>query len=132
MSVMLQCRSCLNVVSFFMTVLMHGAFSSHCLSFTPWLFFSLQTCLRHPDCESARINKNAVFQRMRLALEQVIEIVTDARSSGDAKALPISIYAGIKDLKVQLWFKSLSTQILWMALQFLRCQNQTHDSLFFF
>lgn len=82
------------------------AFRSHSPSFTLRLFFSLQTCLRHPDCESARINKNAVFQRMRLALEQVIEIVTDARSSGEAKALPISIYAGIKDLKVQLWGKS--------------------------
>lgn len=72
-----------------------GCFSSH------------QTCLRHPDCESARMNKNAVFQRMRLALEQVIEIVTGARSNGDAKAHPISIYAGIKDLKVWLWVKSL-------------------------
>ncbi|XP_027031418.1 alpha-catulin isoform X2 [Tachysurus fulvidraco] len=66
---------------------------------TMMLLTASKTCLRHPDCESARINKNAVFQRMRLALEQVIEIVTDARSSGEAKALPISIYAGIKDLK---------------------------------
>ncbi len=38
---------------------------------------------------------------MRLALEQVIEIVTDTRSGGEAKALPVSIYAGIKDFKVQ-------------------------------
>ncbi|XP_017310367.1 alpha-catulin isoform X1 [Ictalurus punctatus] len=66
---------------------------------TMMLLTASKTCLRHPDCESARINKNAVFQRMRLALEQVIEIVTDARSSGEPKALPISIYAGIKDLK---------------------------------
>ncbi|XP_058233710.1 alpha-catulin isoform X2 [Hemibagrus wyckioides] len=66
---------------------------------TMMLLTASKTCLRHPDCESARINKNAVFQRMRLALEQVIEIVTDARNSGEAKALPISIYAGIKDLK---------------------------------
>ncbi|KAI5621848.1 alpha-catulin, partial [Silurus asotus] len=66
---------------------------------TMMLLTASKTCLRHPDCESARINKNAVFQRMRLALEQVIEIVTDARSSGEAKTLPISIYAGIKDLK---------------------------------
>ncbi|RXN05383.1 alpha-catulin-like isoform X3 [Labeo rohita] len=61
-----------------------------------------KTCLRHPDCESARINKEAVFQRMRLALEQVIEIVTDTRSCGEAKALPVSIYAGIKDFKVKV------------------------------
>ncbi|KAM9494562.1 alpha-catulin isoform 1-T1 [Clarias gariepinus] len=66
---------------------------------TMMLLTASKTCLRHPDCESARINKNAVFQRMRLALEQVIEIVTDARSSAEAKALPISIYAGIKDIK---------------------------------
>ncbi|KAK3532371.1 hypothetical protein QTP86_016721, partial [Hemibagrus guttatus] len=66
---------------------------------TMMLLTASKTCLRHPDCESARINKNAVFQRMRLALEQVIEIVTDAWSSGEAKSLPISIYAGIKDLK---------------------------------
>ncbi|KAF4073872.1 hypothetical protein AMELA_G00248170 [Ameiurus melas] len=66
---------------------------------TMMLLTASKTCLRHPDCESARINKNAVFQRMRLALEQVIEIVTDARSSGEPKALPMSIYAGIKDLK---------------------------------
>uniref|UniRef100_A0A4W4GLI6 Alpha-catulin n=1 Tax=Electrophorus electricus TaxID=8005 RepID=A0A4W4GLI6_ELEEL len=68
---------------------------------TMMLLTASKTCLRHPDCESARINKDAVFQRMRLALEQVIEIVTDARTSGEAKVLPISIYAGIQDFKVQ-------------------------------
>ncbi|KAG7245002.1 hypothetical protein INR49_023568 [Caranx melampygus] len=57
------------------------------------------TCLRHPDCESARINKDAVFHRMRCALEQVIEIVTEARSCGENKILPASIYNGIKDFK---------------------------------
>uniref|UniRef100_A0A8B9KVQ8 Alpha-catulin n=1 Tax=Astyanax mexicanus TaxID=7994 RepID=A0A8B9KVQ8_ASTMX len=66
---------------------------------TMMLLTASKTCLRHPDCESARINKDAVFQRMRLALDQVIEIVTDARTSGEAKTLPISIYAGIKDFK---------------------------------
>ncbi|XP_051948386.1 alpha-catulin-like isoform X2 [Xyrauchen texanus] len=69
---------------------------------TMMLLTASKTCLRHPDCESARINKEAVFQRMRLALEQVIEIVTDARSSGEAKALHVSIYAGIKDFKVKV------------------------------
>ncbi|KAL7829522.1 hypothetical protein AOLI_G00304070 [Acnodon oligacanthus] len=66
---------------------------------TMMLLTASKTCLRHPDCESARINKDAVFQRMRLALDQVIEIVTDARTSGEPKALPMSIYAGIKDFK---------------------------------
>uniref|UniRef100_A0A3B4BRQ3 Alpha-catulin n=1 Tax=Pygocentrus nattereri TaxID=42514 RepID=A0A3B4BRQ3_PYGNA len=68
---------------------------------TMMLLTASKTCLRHPDCESARINKDAVFQRMRLALDQVIEIVTDARTSGESKALPMSIYAGIKDFKVE-------------------------------
>lgn len=62
--------------------------------------FFPKTCLRHPDCESARINKDAVFHRMRCALEQVIEIVTEARSCGENKILPASIYDGIKDFKV--------------------------------
>lgn len=62
--------------------------------------FLRKTCLRHPDCESARINKDAVFHRMRCALEQVIEIVTEARSCGENKILPASIYDGIKDFKV--------------------------------
>ncbi|XP_030644831.1 alpha-catulin isoform X2 [Chanos chanos] len=66
---------------------------------TMMLLTASKTCLRHPDCESARINKDAVFHRMRCALDQVIEIVTDARPSGEAKALPDSIYAGIKDFK---------------------------------
>ncbi|KAM4539202.1 alpha-catulin [Odontesthes bonariensis] len=66
---------------------------------TMMLLTASKTCLRHPDCESARINKDAVFHRMRCALEQVIEIVTEARSCGENKILPASIYNGIKDLK---------------------------------
>lgn len=66
---------------------------------TMMLLTASKTCLRHPDCESARINKDAVFHRMRCALEQVIEIVTEARSCGDSKVLPISIYNGIRDFK---------------------------------
>ncbi|XP_071776271.1 alpha-catulin [Centroberyx gerrardi] len=66
---------------------------------TMMLLTASKTCLRHPDCESARINKDAVFHRMRCALEQVIEIVTEARSCGDNKILPASIYNGIKDFK---------------------------------
>ncbi|KAM4630882.1 alpha-catulin [Polymixia lowei] len=66
---------------------------------TMMLLTASKTCLRHPDCESARINKDAVFHRMRCALEQVIEIVTEARSCGENKVLPASIYNGIKDFK---------------------------------
>ncbi|XP_035537334.1 alpha-catulin [Morone saxatilis] len=66
---------------------------------TMMLLTASKTCLRHPDCESARINKDAVFHRMRCALEQVIEIVTEARSCGENKSLPASIYDGIRDFK---------------------------------
>uniref|UniRef100_A0A674NQT5 Alpha-catulin n=1 Tax=Takifugu rubripes TaxID=31033 RepID=A0A674NQT5_TAKRU len=66
---------------------------------TMMLLTASKTCLRHPDCESARINKDAVFHRMRCALEQVIEIVTESRSCGENKILPASIYDGIKDFK---------------------------------
>uniref|UniRef100_H3CBU6 Catenin (cadherin-associated protein), alpha-like 1 n=1 Tax=Tetraodon nigroviridis TaxID=99883 RepID=H3CBU6_TETNG len=66
---------------------------------TMMLLTASKTCLRHPDCESARINKDAVFHRMRCALEQVIEIVTESRSCGENKILPASIHDGIKDFK---------------------------------
>ncbi|XP_063042042.1 alpha-catulin [Engraulis encrasicolus] len=73
---------------------------------TMMLLTASKTCLRHPDCESARMNKDAVFQRMRYALEQVIEIVTDSRpgagagGAGDAQSvMPISLYTGIKNFK---------------------------------
>ncbi|KAJ6661425.1 hypothetical protein lerEdw1_015054 [Lerista edwardsae] len=66
---------------------------------TMMLLTASKTCLRHPDCESARINKGAVFHRMRLALEQVIEIVTDSRLGGENEQGPVSIYSGIKEFK---------------------------------
>uniref|UniRef100_A0ABM5GA82 Alpha-catulin n=1 Tax=Pogona vitticeps TaxID=103695 RepID=A0ABM5GA82_9SAUR len=66
---------------------------------TMMLLTASKTCLRHPDCESARVNKAAVFHRMRLALEQVIEIVTDCRPSGENEPGPVSIYTGIKEFK---------------------------------
>ncbi|XP_072267985.1 alpha-catulin isoform X1 [Pyxicephalus adspersus] len=66
---------------------------------TMMLLTASKTCLRHPDCESARINKEGVFQRMRLALEQVIRIVTDSRPNGETEIVPISIYSGIKEFK---------------------------------
>ncbi|KAJ8415773.1 hypothetical protein AAFF_G00403300 [Aldrovandia affinis] len=69
---------------------------------TMMLLTASKTCLRHPDCESARINKDAVFQRMRFALELVIQIVTDTRPSTDAEVLPVSIYAGIGNFKAKV------------------------------
>uniref|UniRef100_A0A8C4PAE5 Alpha-catulin n=2 Tax=Dromaius novaehollandiae TaxID=8790 RepID=A0A8C4PAE5_DRONO len=66
---------------------------------TMMLLTASKTCLRHPDCESARINKDGVFHQMRLALEQVIEIVTDSRSNGEDELASISIYSGIRVFK---------------------------------
>nr|XP_025038885.1 alpha-catulin [Pelodiscus sinensis] len=66
---------------------------------TMMLLTASKTCLRHPDCESARLNKEGVFHRMRLALEQVIEIITDSRPSGENEMVPICIYASIKVFK---------------------------------
>ncbi|MGH0139260.1 UNVERIFIED_CONTAM: hypothetical protein FKN15_037208 [Acipenser sinensis] len=68
---------------------------------TMMLLTASKTCLRHPDCDSARINKDGVFQRMRLALEQVIVIVTEARPNGEGDILPVSIYMGIREFKVR-------------------------------
>lgn len=62
----------------------------------------LKTCLRHPSCESAHKNKEGVFDRMRAALEKVIEIVTDCRLSGEADGSSVSIYTGIRELKVRI------------------------------
>uniref|UniRef100_A0A8D0HAW9 Alpha-catulin n=1 Tax=Sphenodon punctatus TaxID=8508 RepID=A0A8D0HAW9_SPHPU len=66
---------------------------------TMMLLTASKTCLRHPDCESARMNKEGVFHRMKLALDQVIEIVTDSRPNGEGDMVPISIYNGIKEFK---------------------------------
>ncbi|XP_067425994.1 alpha-catulin isoform X4 [Emydura macquarii macquarii] len=66
---------------------------------TMMLLTASKTCLRHPDCESARLNKEGVFHRMRLALEQVIEIVTDSRPRGENEMAPISIYSSITEFK---------------------------------
>ncbi|XP_078394647.1 alpha-catulin isoform X4 [Cetorhinus maximus] len=69
---------------------------------TMMLLTASKTCLRHPDCESARVNKGGVFHRMRLALDQVIEIVTDSRQNGENEIHPTSIYADIKEFKMKV------------------------------
>uniref|UniRef100_A0A6I8P565 Alpha-catulin n=2 Tax=Ornithorhynchus anatinus TaxID=9258 RepID=A0A6I8P565_ORNAN len=69
---------------------------------TMMLLTASKTCLRHPDCESARINKKGVFHRMRVALEQVIDIVTDCRPNAEAEVSPNSIYTGIKAFKSKI------------------------------
>nr|XP_060630618.1 alpha-catulin [Anolis sagrei ordinatus] len=89
---------------------------------TMMLLTASKTCLRHPDCESARVNKGAVFHRMRLALEQVIEIVTDARLIGENEPGPVSIYTGIKEFKNKVEglrenIYHLSKENLWALLR---------------
>ncbi|XP_062836902.1 alpha-catulin isoform X2 [Anolis carolinensis] len=89
---------------------------------TMMLLTASKTCLRHPDCESARVNKGAVFYRMRLALEQVIEIVTDSRLSGENEPGPVSIYTGIKEFKTKVEglrdnIYNLSKENLWAMLR---------------
>ncbi|XP_044514207.1 alpha-catulin [Gracilinanus agilis] len=69
---------------------------------TMMLLTASKTCLRHPNCESARKNKGGVFHRMKLALEQVIEIVTDCRPNGENEISSISIYTGIKEFKMNI------------------------------
>ena len=46
--------------------------------------YILQTLLRHPECESARQNRDGVFTQMRKALDNMHHIVTDGGpASGD-------------------------------------------------
>lgn len=61
-----------------------------------------KTCLRHPHCESAHKNKGGVFDRMKVALDKVIEIVTDCKPNGETDNSSISIFAGIKEFKVRI------------------------------
>lgn len=63
---------------------------------------TLKTCLRHPNCESAHKNKEEVFDRMKVALNKVIEIVTDCKPNGETDASSISIFTGIKEFKVRI------------------------------
>ncbi|XP_049640549.1 alpha-catulin [Suncus etruscus] len=66
---------------------------------TMMLLTASKTCLRHPNCESAHKNKEEVFDRMKVALNKVIEIVTDCKPNGETDASSISIFTGIKEFK---------------------------------
>lgn len=69
---------------------------------TMMLLTASKTCLRHPSCESAHKNKEGVFDRMRAALEKVIEIVTDCRLNRETDSSSVSIFTGIKELKLNM------------------------------
>ncbi|XP_077768953.1 alpha-catulin isoform X3 [Canis aureus] len=69
---------------------------------TMMLLTASKTCLRHPNCESAHKNKEGVFERMKVALDKVIEIVTDCKPSGETDISSVSIFTGIKELKMNI------------------------------
>uniref|UniRef100_A0A9L0REX6 Alpha-catulin n=1 Tax=Equus caballus TaxID=9796 RepID=A0A9L0REX6_HORSE len=69
---------------------------------TMMLLTASKTCLRHPHCESAHKNKGGVFDRMKVALDKVIEIVTDSKPNGETDNSSISIFAGIKEFKMNI------------------------------
>ncbi|XP_032274207.1 alpha-catulin isoform X4 [Phoca vitulina] len=69
---------------------------------TMMLLTASKTCLRHPNCESAHKNKEGVFDRMKVALDKVIEIVTDCKPSGETDISSVSIFTGIKEFKMNI------------------------------
>lgn len=69
---------------------------------TSKLAIVLKTCLRHPNCESAHKNKEGVFNRMKVALDKVIEIVTDCKPNGETDPSSVSVFTGIKEFKVRI------------------------------
>ncbi|XP_060074303.1 alpha-catulin-like [Ylistrum balloti] len=48
---------------------------------TMMLLPSCKTCLRHPDCDTARVNREGVFVQMRRALDMIHYIVTEGGTS---------------------------------------------------
>ncbi|KAM7093429.1 alpha-catulin isoform 3-T3 [Molossus nigricans] len=69
---------------------------------TMMLLTASKTCLRHPNCESAHKNKDGVFDRMKVALNKVIEIVTDCKPNGETDLAAIGIFTGIKEFKANI------------------------------
>ncbi|XP_067599824.1 alpha-catulin isoform X2 [Pseudorca crassidens] len=69
---------------------------------TMMLLTASKTCLRHPNCESAHKNKEGVFDRMKVALDKVIEIVTECKPNGETDVSSISIFTGIKEFKMNI------------------------------
>ncbi|XP_008852866.1 alpha-catulin isoform X2 [Nannospalax galili] len=69
---------------------------------TMMLLTASKTCLRHPSCDSAHKNKAGVFDRMTVALDKVIEIVTDCKPNRETDISSISIFTGMKELKMNM------------------------------
>ena len=60
---------------------------------------SFQTCLRHPECESARKNRHGLFVQMHQALDLIHSIVTDTsyqtNGHGDVSPMMLNGDSGI-------------------------------------
>ncbi|XP_040594095.1 alpha-catulin isoform X2 [Mesocricetus auratus] len=69
---------------------------------TMMLLTASKTCLRHPSCDSAHKNKEGVFDRMRVALDKVIEIVTECKPNRETDSSSVSVFTGIKELKLNI------------------------------
>ncbi|XP_023439869.2 alpha-catulin isoform X2 [Dasypus novemcinctus] len=103
---------------------------------TMMLLTASKTCLRHPNCESAHKNKEGVFDRMKVALDKVIEIVTDCKPNGETDISSISIFTGIKEFKMNvealpenLYFQSKENLSLMLEVILERTEDFT-DSAF--
>lgn len=59
-------------------------------------------CFRYFYCELVYKNKGGVFDRMKVVLDKVIEIVIDSKLNGEIDNLFISIFVGIKEFKVRI------------------------------
>ncbi|XP_045140456.1 alpha-catulin-like [Echinops telfairi] len=89
---------------------------------TMMLLTASKTCLRHPTCESAHKNKEGVFNRMKVALDKVIDIVTDCKPNGENDISSASICTGIKEFK-NLFLREKATETCYSLRLFIAERN---------
>ncbi|XP_068409420.1 alpha-catulin isoform X2 [Eschrichtius robustus] len=96
---------------------------------TMMLLTASKTCLRHPNCESAHKNKEGVFDRMKVALDKVIEIVTECKPNGETDISSISIFTGIKEFKQSKKTKSIDEELELAILKISHSLNELKKEL---
>ncbi|XP_070570526.1 alpha-catulin-like isoform X2 [Ptychodera flava] len=64
---------------------------------TMMLLTSCKTCLRHPDCESAKENRDGVFSHMRRALDMIYSVVMDDQTRQNGPSTPLIMHNILKD-----------------------------------
>ncbi|XP_058379712.1 alpha-catulin isoform X2 [Diceros bicornis minor] len=96
---------------------------------TMMLLTASKTCLRHPNCESAHKNKEGVFDRMKVALDKVIEIVTDCKPNRETDNSSISIFTGIKEFKQSKKTKSIAEELELTILKISHSLNELKKEL---